>query len=1240
MAKREEMVKIAEKLMNTRANIRNIGTVAHIDHGKCVAPHSRVQLADGRVLSAEQLYAESVLSGEKVRETKSETIFALKKPITVFSVNRNTGKIEKKCISHAWKLRGGKTLRVSLRNGNTISTTPEHKYLVFDGIKFGFKEAKELRIGERITVARKLSCESGINIEAEALRLLAQKRFYVFLDKQSREALKLKILEKGLPFFCAATKREIKKSTFTHCLNKGRYLLSDFVSLCTCIGFGLEEASGWIERIGLKDSVKMRWPVNWREMFHLAGLMIGDGSYNRFVVGKPALRKRFEGICLQLGFVPIERNYPPKTFEYQTNTTLLHVLNALFDYPLRKKSRNVRISSFAKQAPDGLLAEMLKAYFDCDGTVEKSRSAVSISTASTQMMQDLQLALPRFGCMPVVGKKNTVYIAGNNVQNFIQNIGFSLEEKMHKAEALGAASVGSVVCDTVPCSGFRKIREATGKSKESISHHYYKYENLVYAPQRNTYAQIMATLVKEAAISVPCIDELAFIEIKGITEEHEETVYDFSVPENQNFVAEGIVIHNTTLSDNLIAAAGLMSNELAGKQLVMDFYELEQQRGITINAANISLVHTIGGQEYLINLIDTPGHIDFGGEVIRAMRAVDGVILVVDSVEGVMPQTETVIRQALKERVRPVLFINKVDRLVNELQLNAEQMQERFVKTIAHVNKLIKANAPKEFSEKWQVKVQEGSVSFGSAYHKWAVDVYSMKETNIGFKDIFEYCKNGDQKTLAKRSPLHATVLGMVVKHLPSPIQAQRYRTAAIWSGDPESEVGKAMLTCDEKGPFSMMVTDVTVDPHAGDIATGRIYSGTIRGSMKVRLMGMQKEIGIQQVVIFMGPERVKVEQVPAGNIAGLIGLKEAYAGETISSIEMKPFESFKSTAEPVITISIEPKHTKDLPKLIETIRQITKEDPNVVASLNQETGEHLISGMGELHLEVTRYRIEVDHKIAIDVSNPIVVYREMINKKSPVLEGKSPNKHNKFKMAAEAIPKEVLEKLVEAKINGKIKPKDKEMIAKFDEMGFDKETARGIWAVHNNCVLVDATRGIVALHEIRELVMQGFQDAMNEGPLAKEKCMGVMITLHDAKLHEDAIHRGPAQVLPAITRTCYACMLSADPVILEPKQTLFITVPNDYMGAVSKELGSRRTQISEMRQEGDATIFIAKAPVKELIGFSADIRGATQGRAVWTAEYAGYEQLPREMQRTVIAEVRKRKGLDPEPKSAEFFLD
>jgi len=706
----------------------------------------------------------------------------------------------------------------------------------------------------------------------------------------------------------------------------------------------------------------------------------------------------------------------------------------------------------------------------------------------------------------------------------------------------------------------------------------------------------------------------------------------------------GIVAHidhgKTTLTDSLVAASGLISEELAGKQRFMDWYELEQERGITINAANISLVYDYKGTKHLINVIDTPGHIDFGGDVIRAMRAVDGCVIVVDSVEGVMPQTETVVRQALKENVRPVLFINKSDRLINELQLTAVQMQERFVKTIAGVNSLIKKNCPESKKNEWTVKVEDGSVSFGSAYYKWAVSAPMMAATGITFKDVFDYCKNDKQKDLSEKSPLAAALLEMVITHLPNPIKAQKYRAPVIWKGDPESEVGKSMATCDAKGQFAMMVTDVSVDPHAGDIATGRVYSGTIKRGMIVKGMGTQKSLNIQQVGVYMGPDRVPLDEVPAGNIAAIVGMKDVFAGETLSTADIKPFESFMSTAEPVMTVSVEAKSTKDLPKLIEVLRQITKEDPNVIATINQETGEHLISGMGELHLEVTQHRIEHDHKVPVEVSAPIVVYRETITKASPTVLTKSPNRHNHFKMRAEPVPKEILGKLIEAKLSGKVKPKDKDIIAKFQEIGFDVDTSKKIWAVNNNCVLIDITRGIQALHEIRELVIQGFTDATTEGPLAKEKGLGVIIYLEDARLHEDSIHRGPAQVLPAITRGVYATMLSADPVLYEPKQILTITCAQDYMGGVSKELNARRAQITEMRTEGDTNIIVSKTPVKELIGFSQAIRSATQGRAMWTAEYSGYELLPRELQQNIIKEVRQRKGMDPEPKPASFFMD
>ncbi len=707
----------------------------------------------------------------------------------------------------------------------------------------------------------------------------------------------------------------------------------------------------------------------------------------------------------------------------------------------------------------------------------------------------------------------------------------------------------------------------------------------------------------------------------------------------------GIVAHidhgKTTLSDNLIAASGLISENLAGKQRFMDSYDLEQERGITINASNISLVYNASsGENYLVNLIDTPGHVDFGGDVIRAMRAVDGVILVVDVVEGVMPQTETVIRQALKEYVKPILFLNKVDRLVNELKVTPEEMQKRFIEVINEVNNIIDNYSPKEFKNKWNVAVQDGSVAFGSAYNNWALTFDSIKKTGITFKEVYEYCKSENQKELSQKSHLAQALLDMVVKNLPSPLEAQKYRIDHIW-GKEENEYGKSMRNCDQKGPFAMMVTDVIHDIHAGDVATGRIYSGTISKGKDIYLVGTKKTVKIQQVALYMGPERVLVDEVSAGNIAAIIGVKETYAGETVAEQEIKEFENFMSKAEPVITMSVEPKSPKDLPKLIEVLKQIVKEDPNVRSDLNQTTGEILISGMGELHLEIVKYRIEHDNSIPITVSPPIVVYQEAIQKESPIIEAKTPNKHNKFKLICEKMSDEMYDALIETGITGKIRDnKDEDKVQKLIEIGFDRDIAKKIWAVNNGCVIVNRTRGIIHLGEIRELIIQSFIETTNKGPLAGEKVVKAIFYIDDAVLHEDAIHRGPAQVIPAINRGLCAMIMSSNPVIIEPKQKLYISFPNDYLGAMTKELQNRRARLEDIKTNGGETIITGIAPVKELIGFSQASRSVTQGKAVWTAEYAGYEMLPFDLQKKVVSEIRTRKGMEVTPKDASYYMD
>ena len=705
----------------------------------------------------------------------------------------------------------------------------------------------------------------------------------------------------------------------------------------------------------------------------------------------------------------------------------------------------------------------------------------------------------------------------------------------------------------------------------------------------------------------------------------------------------GICAHidhgKTTLSDNLLAGAGMISEELAGDQRFLDFDEQEQARGITIDAANVSMVHNYKDEEYLINLIDTPGHVDFGGDVTRAMRAVDGAVVVVCAVEGIMPQTETVLRQALKENVKPVLFINKVDRLINELKLEPEELQKRFINIYMEANKLIKNMAPEDKKEEWAVDFTDGSVAFGSAYHNWAINVPMMQETGVNFKDIIDYCNDDKQKELAQKVPLSEVLLGMVVEHLPSPKVSQEYRVPNIWEGDIESPAGQGMITTSPDGPLAVMVTNVSVDKHAGEIATGRVYGGSIEKGTEVYLVGSHSKSRVQQVGVYFGPERVNTDAVPAGNIVYVAGAKGAIAGETICSPEdkIKEFEGLDHISEPVVTVAVEAKNTKDLPKLIEVLRQVAKEDPTIKVEINEETGEHLVSGMGELHLEVISYRIK-DKGVEIQTSEPIVVYRETVSQLSPQVEGKSPNKHNRFYITVEPLEDELFKALQEGKLNeGKVK--GKESANDFMEYGLDKEEARKVWDVYNRSVFINATRGIQYLDEVKELLIEGFESALNDGPLAKEIAMGLKFKLHDAKLHEDAVHRGPAQVLPAIRNAIYASMMSAGPTLLEPMQKVFINTPQDYMGPCTREIQNRRGQIVDMGQEGDMATIESKVPVAEMFGFAGDIRSAAEGRCLWSTEMSGFERLPREMQNQIVKEIRQRKGLSPEPYGPEHYV-
>ncbi|MFH0869809.1 MAG: elongation factor EF-2 [archaeon] len=693
----------------------------------------------------------------------------------------------------------------------------------------------------------------------------------------------------------------------------------------------------------------------------------------------------------------------------------------------------------------------------------------------------------------------------------------------------------------------------------------------------------------------------------------------------------------TAFTDNLLAAAGLMSEKLAGdldKGMMTWQHSDEQERLLTVDAANVSMVHDFHGEEYLINLIDTPGHVDFGGNVTRAMRAVDGTIVLVCASEGIMPQTETVLKQALRERVKPVLFINKVDRLIKEMQFTPEQIQERLTKIILEFNQHVEEIAEPEFKQKWKVNIAEGSVTFGSARENWALSLPFMKKKNISFKDILNAYNNmtTDERKdwFWKNSPLDEVILDMVVKHLPDPLEAQKYRVLKIWHGDPESPLGKSMLTCDPNGKLSFCITRILIDPKSNrEISAGRIYSGTMREGQTVYLNNAKVSQRVQNVYMYAGIKTEAFDSVPAGNILAISGV-QGFAGETVTEEPDQAFEEMKHIFEPVITKSIKVTQTQDLPKLVEVLRKVGKEDPSVKIEINEETGENLISGMGELHLEIIENRIVTEKGLKIITSPPIVVYREsVVSKSAQESEGKSPNKHNKFYFLVEALPDAVYNAIKSGEISEtRIKKKDVPLRDKLVEYGLDSKVADKVKDIYSGNVFIDDTRGQVYLGEVIEMILDMFEDVMRGGPLAREPCIKVLVRLTDMKLHEDAIHRGPAQVYPAVRDGIRDAMMLARPVMFEPKQIQLIESPADFMGEISKLVANKRGQLLEMNQQGNSVDIKAKIPVAELLGWSSDLRSATAGRGVSSLVDQSFEKMPEELQEKVKMQIRTRKGI------------
>ena len=821
----------------------------------------------------------------------------------------------------------------------------------------------------------------------------------------------------------------------------------------------------------------------------------------------------------------------------------------------------------------------------------------------------------------------------------------------------------------------------------------------------------------------------------------------------------------STLTDSLVSKAGIIAANKAGETRATDTRKDEQERCITIKSTAISMYFEIlqkdldfckqekakkadGTDElgFLINLIDSPGHVDFSSEVTAALRVTDGALVVVDCVSGVCVQTETVLRQAIAERIRPVLFMNKMDRALLELQLEQEELFQTFQRIVENVNVIVATYADDDGPMGVvRVDVNNASVGFGSGLHGWAftlkqfaemyaskfgVDVDKMMKKLWGenffnsktkkwsknkdednkrsfnmyvldpiymvFDAIMNFKKEQTEKLLGKLTtadgkkvadilkadekemegkplmkcvmrnwlPAGEAMFQMIVIHLPSPVTAQKYRAELLYEGPPDDVACMGIKNCDPEAPLMMYVSKMVPTSDKGRFyAFGRVFSGKIATGQKCRIMGPNfipgkkedlYEKSIQRTILMMGGRVEAIEDVPAGNICGLVGVDQflVKTGTLTTFKDAHNMKVMKFSVSPVVRVAVECKNPADLPKLVEGLKRLAKSDP-MVQCIIEESGEHIIAGAGELHLEICLKDLEEDHaQIPLKKSDPVVSYRETVSEESnQMCLSKSPNKHNRLFMRAVPMPDGLAEDIDKGDVN----PRDDFKIRGrylADKYEFDITEARKIWSfgpeTNGPNIMVDCTKGVQYLNEIKDSCVAGFQWATKEGVLCDENLRSVRFNLYDVALHADAIHRGGGQIIPTARRVLYACMLSAEPRLLEPVYQVEIQCPENAVGGIYGVLNRRRGHVFEEAQTPGTPMFVVKAylPVNESFGFTADLRSNTGGQAFPQCVFDHWQILPGDplsegtKPYQIVQTTKARKGLKPGNADINNYLD
>lgn len=810
----------------------------------------------------------------------------------------------------------------------------------------------------------------------------------------------------------------------------------------------------------------------------------------------------------------------------------------------------------------------------------------------------------------------------------------------------------------------------------------------------------------------------------------------------------------STLTDSLISKAGIIATARAGEARFMDTRADEQARSITIKATCVSLFYNRKEVDekqnevtrpYLINLIDSPGHVDFSSEVTAALRVTDGALVVVDCIEGVCVQTETVLRQGIAERIKPILFLNKLDRIFLELQCDLEEAYQNFRNSVESVNVIV-ATYKDETLGDIEVYPENGNVGFGSGLHAWGftlndfAELYANKfgmskeklikkfwgnnfwdtENNKWVKKnnaakslprgFCEFCLKPlkmlvdsvmDLKVdiytpavkalkvplvkadwdlrgkaflkvlLRKWIPAGDALFSMIVDHLPSPAEAQQYRCENLYTGPQDDATAVAIRSCDSEGNLSMYVSKMVPTAEKGRfIAFGRVFSGCVATGQTVRILGPDYEHGkksdlyvkkVQRTMLMMGRYTEQIESCPAGNMIGLVGIDQyILKSGTIATCESThPFKTMQFTVAAVVRVAVEPKNAQDLPKLVEGLKRLAKSDPLVQCSV-AKTGEHIIAGAGELHLEICLKDLREQYMkgAGIKVSEPVVSFAETVSERTGDDEvhpkqvvSKSPNKHNRIYIYAEPIDLDLCLEIEKDEIKQTDDTKARARILA-ERYSWDVNEARKIWCF--GCppdakanVLCDTSKGVQFLNEIKDHCVSAFTNATGGGIICDEVMRGCRFNIEDVTLHADAIHRGAGQIMPCARKVFYAAEIASGPKLMEPMYLIDITVPQNAHSGVYSTLNKRRGEIHKIEERIGTPLTQIQAflPVMESFGFTEELRKNTGGQAFPQMKFSHWQMVNGDPFREdssanqIVMAVRQRKGMkDVLPEFGDYY--